>query len=241
MSDALLPSYNLIRWLRSGAAELRYVAVLEIVADSPHRFRARAKPDAGARWRSHDCDLRSAVRREIAECLAPPGIAMEEFWVPGGGDNRADLAVVDTKVRGFELKSASDSLARLPSQVIAFGRVFDFMTLVADSSHLHAAETLVPGWWGITEACAGQNAVTLRQFREPKRNPKVDRIARLMLLWHCDLVAVASQLGLTRVERMPKARLRALLSNAVADAGALDDMVAAALRSRPRAKASLAI
>jgi len=165
---------------------------------------------------------------------------MEEFWVPGGGDNRADLAVVDTKVRGFELKSASDSLARLPCQVTAFGRVFDFMTLVADSSHLQAAEILVPGWWGITEACSGQNGVTVRQRREPRENPGVDRIARLMLLWHCDLVDVASQFGLTRVERMPKARLRELLSNAAADTGTLDDIVATALRSRPRAKAALA-
>ncbi len=214
--------------------------MVEIPANEGDHFRPDAKPDLGAGWRSHDCDLRRAMRRQIAESLVPPGIAIEEFWVPGGGDNRADLAVVDSKVRGFELKSASDNLARLPSQVTAFSRIFDFMTLVADSDHLLQAQGLVPDWWGITEAYAGRWGVSLLQLREPKQNPDVDRIARLMLLWHCDLVVVASHLGFTGVERMAKAPLRELLSNAVEDIGALDEIVAVTLRSRPRAKAAVA-
>jgi hypothetical protein len=115
------------------------------------------------------------------------------------------------------------------------------MTLVVDCSHLVAAEILVPAWWGITEAHAGQGGVTLRQLREPTENPEVDRIARLMLLWHCDLVEAASQLGLTRVGKMPKAPLRDLLSDAIDDRRALDDIVVTALRCRPRAKAGVGV
>jgi hypothetical protein len=34
------------------------------------------------------------------------------------------------------------------SVAYAFSRVFDFMTLVADSHHLLVAERIVPEWWG---------------------------------------------------------------------------------------------
>lgn len=113
---------------------------------------------------------------------------VEELSLPPGGA-RADIAVVGAELIGYEIKSAADSLRRLPGQIAAFDRVFDVCWLVAASRHLDRALTLLPDWWGIVEAedCTAAPHLVVR--RDPGPSPAVDVDALVRLLWREEVAA----------------------------------------------------
>jgi hypothetical protein len=51
------------------------------------------------------------------------------------GEARVDLAAVNGQLVGFEIKSSSDTLVRLPKRVALYSRVMDEMTLFCDRRH----------------------------------------------------------------------------------------------------------
>ena len=62
---------------------------------------------------------------------------------------RVDLAVINRHVHGFEIKSAADSLRRLPDQLEVYRQALQTLTLVVDMRHLRAVVDAVPDWCGI--------------------------------------------------------------------------------------------
>ena len=73
---------------------------------------------------------------------------MDEFAILEGS-GRIDVAVVNSKLHGYEIKSAVDTLERLPSQQESYSKVFDRITLVADERHIPEAVKILPPWWGL--------------------------------------------------------------------------------------------
>src|ERR1700733_1041930 len=59
---------------------------------------------------------------------------------------RVDIAVVNGRLAGFEIKSDFDSLSRLPRQVRAFSAVFDEMCVVTTPRHSADAKKIIPSW-----------------------------------------------------------------------------------------------
>ncbi|WP_197480754.1 sce7726 family protein [Rhodococcus sp. EPR-157] len=72
-----------------------------------------------------------------------------------------DVAVVNGALSGFELKSARDTLRRLPKQIEIYSRVLDHAVLVVADNHLDSAMSLVPDWWGVVSAQGSAGAVVL--------------------------------------------------------------------------------
>lgn len=68
-------------------------------------------------------------------------IVTSEFSLNGTGI-RADLAVLNRHFIGIEIKSASDNLKRLPSQIEGYARYFDRTELVVACKHVHALESI---------------------------------------------------------------------------------------------------
>ncbi len=114
------------------------------------------------------------------------------------GAARIDIAVVNGSLRGYELKSASDRLGRLPGQVEAFSEVFDYMTIVAAERHLAGSEAIVPAWWGIVEAVAAGDGLVLKERRKAKRNPAPLPTAVASLLWRSELLGLLEGIGADR-------------------------------------------
>jgi hypothetical protein len=75
-------------------------------------------------------------------------IVIDELGLRNGGV-RADIAVVNGKLVGYEIKTEKDTLARLPTQIQAYGEVFDKAFIILSDNHLENALELVPDWWGI--------------------------------------------------------------------------------------------
>jgi hypothetical protein len=79
----------------------------------------------------NDRRVRTAILRRLSARFSkdPNTLILEEFGI-GNGSARVDIAVVNGRIHGFELKSDNDTLDRLPHQVSAFSSVFDRVTLV---------------------------------------------------------------------------------------------------------------
>jgi len=60
------------------------------------------------------------------------------------GDARIDLAVVNGKLHGYEIKSDADTLKRLPAQAEVYSAVFDLVTIVVGEHHLDTVRAIVP-------------------------------------------------------------------------------------------------
>src|SRR5207237_3043084 len=110
--------------------------------------------------------------------------------------SRIDLAVVNGSLNGYEIKSARDTLERLPGQMAVYSRVFDTVTIVTSESHADEVREIVPHWWGITLAGTANDGVELASIREASANPSVDPAALATLLWRDEALAALEARGL---------------------------------------------
>lgn len=180
-----------------------------------------------------DADVRRALHAALLELHRDElssTMFVDEFDLCGRA--RCDVAVFNGAVSGYELKSASDSLRRLPGQVQTYSQVLDFATLVVADSHAEQAAQLVPDWWGYIVAVWEDDGVVLQSRRRAMPNPSPDPGSIALLLWRDEALAELQRRGLDRGRRSwPRARLCAAL------AAELEvDELRAAVRTRLKAR-----
>lgn len=161
-----------------------------------------------------DRDVRSALRRKVlAEHMRDPGtLVIDELGV-AHGSARVDIAVVNGKLHGYEIKSDADTLNRLPAQAVAYNAVFDLVTIVAGTKHLEHLEDSVPAWWGIKAARQGpRGAIHFDVVRPARKNPAIAPVDLAHLLWRDEAVAVLENAGLRGVRSKNRAALYELLA-----------------------------
>lgn len=137
-----------------------------------------------------DADIRLSLKQHLAAKFGkdPSTLIVDEFSLCCGRV-RADIAVINGEMKGFEIKSDSDSLRRLSTQLAFYGKVFDTATLVVGPRHLAKAIELVPPWWGILLASEDPlAAIKLERVRVEGRNPQVDPQALAQLLWRDEVL-----------------------------------------------------
>ncbi|UVN46216.1 sce7726 family protein [Pseudomonas mosselii] len=94
---------------------------------------------------------------------------------------RADIAVANGRLYGFEIKSQFDSLKRLPGQLESFQEHFDKVVVVAAPKFISSIERDYPESIGILEVSLSSGRPRLRQVRAG-RIKEVKDIARLTSL-----------------------------------------------------------
>ena len=124
-------------------------------------------------------------------------VVIPEFSIPNESA-RADVAVVNGIMHGYELKSDLDSLYRLKGQATSYSKVFDKITLVVGKSHVAESLELVPDWWGITVAKipSTKDSPILIEIREAKSNPKKNILTITNLLWKEEWIDILKSIGL---------------------------------------------
>jgi hypothetical protein len=144
-----------------------------------------------------DIDVRRAVRFWLDSLHAGDEDTriVEEMGI-WAGSVRIDVAVINGEFHGFELKSAKDTLERLPSQAALYSEVFDRVTLVVAEKHVAKARRLIPSWWGISTARDMQGEVRLHQSRLAKQNPRPQPIQIARLLWRPEALALLTRRGM---------------------------------------------
>lgn len=131
-----------------------------------------------------DRDVRRALHGQLLEDHATEldtTLFVDELGLCG--EARVDVAVVNAALSGFELKSASDTLRRFPTQVEVYSRVLDYATLVVAENHLDHALPLLPDWWGCSVVRWDGELAHLDELRPATFNPGIDAYAVAQLLW----------------------------------------------------------
>ncbi|TIO75957.1 MAG: sce7726 family protein [Mesorhizobium sp.] len=180
-----------------------------------------------------DKDVRLAVRNRL-EALHKDDEdtrIVEEMGV-WSGSVRVDLAVINGELSGFELKSDSDTLQRLPIQADIYSRVFDQVTLVVGRRHADKASDIIPSWWGVMVAEQTNAGVVLECHKYGSRNPSPDPKLVAGLLWKEEALEVLEVHGLAEGWRSKPAKAihqRLAEELSLSDLG---DKVREALKSR---------
>jgi len=161
--------------------------------------------------KSGDREVRAALLADLKRGSAPRGHRiLQEFWVPLSHE-RADVVDVNGLLCAYEIKSARDDLSRLSRQVAAFNCIFDRVTMVMASCHVHQSEDLIPRWWGMIEVRHRGQTLELRQLRNPRHNPFVDPGMQVRLLWRRELIPVLRELGVLAPDRLGRPHMWAEL------------------------------
>jgi len=111
---------------------------------------------------------------------------VDEFQILRG-QGRIDVALIDDALHGYEIKSASDSLERLPSQQAIYGKVFERITLVADERHVKEAVAMVPKHWGLIVVGMKHGKPYADNLWPAMRNQDLDKLALAQLLWRDEI------------------------------------------------------
>jgi hypothetical protein len=112
---------------------------------------------------------------------------VDEFQILSG-QGRIDVALIDDALHGYEIKSASDSLGRLPSQQAMYGKIFERITLVADERHVKEAVTMVPKHWGLIVVGVKDAKPYAETIWPAMRNQDLDKLALAQLLWRDEVL-----------------------------------------------------
>jgi hypothetical protein len=179
-----------------------------------------------------DADVRAVLRVRLdAQHADDDSLVLEELGLCEG-EARIDLCVVNGALNGYEIKSESDTLLRLPTQQQVYSRVLDYVTIISGSRHLNSIAARVPEWWGLEEACLIDEEVILEELRPALPNPAVDSLAVAQLLWRDEVLAELESRGLDRgVRTKPRKVLWQRLADALLP-GELGDVVRSRLKSR---------
>ncbi len=145
-------------------------------------------------------EIRSSLLSYLAVNVPDSSKIQEEFRIECGR-SRIDVAVIDSNLIGYEIKSEKDSFVRFSNQIHAYNRVFDQINLVCAAPHARLAEEVVPSWWGVIIAEREKNGgVRLVILREAHANPRQESFSLASLLCKDEALAILS----SKTQDIPK-------------------------------------
>jgi hypothetical protein len=164
---------------------------------------------------STDPQIRSALHRQKLKRLhaRPDTLIFDELGL-AHADVIVDVAVINGHVHGFEIKSAADSLSRLPRQIRVYQECLEKLTIVCDKKHLRGVSELAPDWCGVLQVTKGtRGGIAFETIRQPKLNPYVQAERLAHLLWRPEAVELLRKLDVPpKLLRQPRKQLYACLA-----------------------------
>lgn len=122
---------------------------------------------------------------------------------------RADLALANGRLVGFEIKSEKDNLKRWTSQMTAYLNVFDEVWLCVHGKHLESALTITPKNIGIIVIDNFESLALVRMAKNQALNNAYDLSG---LLWRDELDALAKLHKVSIKSRTTKNEAREILA-----------------------------
>jgi hypothetical protein len=119
-------------------------------------------------------------------------------WSIGVGATRVDVAAINGRIIGCEVKSARDNFGRLPSQVELYSAILDTAVLVVEGpAAAERARNLLPSWWGIWLARPTLRGAVLDLVQAPGSNPAPDPLSIAQLIWRDEAYSLLDRRGLS--------------------------------------------
>ena len=149
--------------------------------------------------KKREIDIRNSLNHKVLSLFPREhdAIKINEFGICQG-EARIDLAVINGSIHGFEIKSESDTLDRLPSQQEIYNKVFDTITIVTGDKYINRVPDIIPSWWGIIRAKQKGKNVVLETIRDYKDNPQRDPYSLAQLLWQNEGLTILQQYNLAK-------------------------------------------
>ncbi len=158
----------------------------------------------------NDVDIRQNIHKKILrrQHAQKDTLVIDELGL-NHGRCRADIAVINGHLVGYEIKSNNDSLRRLEGQVKAYNAVFDKVFIVVGDRYSNSIKNYIPEWWGVVASVRGmRDAVNFDIIREARTNEKIDPISIAQLLWRNEAEEILQQKNLPpQILRQPRAVL----------------------------------
>lgn len=169
-----------------------------------------------------DIDIRKQLHKEINYKFRSQRdtIVIDELNLCQG-DARIDIAVINGKIHGYEIKSERDNLSRLSNQIDIYNQVMDTVTIVTGENHLDDIKKIVPTWWGIKTAINEGDKITFHTVKKVKNNPNIDPYSLVQLLWRNETLAILKENGL---ERGYKSKPKYVLWERLAESLSLEEL-----------------
>ena len=164
----------------------------------------------------NDVDIRQNFHKKILrrQHAQKDTLVIDELGL-NHGRCRADIAVINGHLVGYEIKSNNDSLRRLEEQVKSYNAVFDRISIVVGDRYINSIQNYIPEWWGVIVSLRGpRGAVNFDIIREARTNKNIDPISIAQLLWRNEAEEILQQKKLSpRILRQPRAILYEYLVN----------------------------
>ncbi|WP_337102000.1 sce7726 family protein [Paenibacillus sp. YIM B09110] len=150
--------------------------------------------------KTKDIDIRASLHHMLSkEHEHEPDTLIVDELALCQGDARIDVAVVNGAINGYEIKSESDTLVRLPSQCEYYNKIFDSVTILTASKYIDGIIDIIPDWWGITQAeKEADGVVHFFVIREPQQNLSIDALSLAQLLWRDEAIQILKERGLQK-------------------------------------------
>lgn len=139
-----------------------------------------------------DYTIRAAFHQSILKQahLDVDTLVLDELGLKNG-QIRADIAVLNGKLIGYEIKGERDTLLRLSNQINGYNEVFEKAYVVTSEKHIRKVTESIPQWWGIY--CIEKDQVEHIQFncvRQAEKNPERSIYGIAQLLWKVEATEV---------------------------------------------------
>lgn len=122
------------------------------------------------------------------------------------GSSIVDLTVISKFYnQAFEIKSAQDSLTRLPKQLKDYLQVFDYITIISQPSHLDEILGIAPHFVGIILVYDNGD---LEYLRKPTANPFLRKEKLIQLLWRDEVYAFLREKGHKKISHLSNAKVK---------------------------------
>lgn len=146
-----------------------------------------------------DFDIRTGLRKKLLDDHQhEPGTLIVDEFVLQLHYARADIAVINGQLNGYEIKSGRDTLLRLPNQQEIYSQIFDRVTAVVEECHVEDVVDIVPDWWGILVASNVCGEIQFTETRPAKQNSNACALSLAQLLWKNEAITVLRSIGITR-------------------------------------------
>lgn len=132
------------------------------------------------------------------------------------GEARVDIALVNGRLCGYEIKSDMDTLDRLPSQVRAYNKTFDKITIIVGEKFKNRIQKYIPEFWGIEIAYINKfGNISIKRVRAAKVNKNIEAKSVLQLLWKNELKELLLIYGNKGLYNKNKKKLRDMAINTI--------------------------
>lgn len=166
----------------------------------------------------YDTDIRSLLLDsflEVDEYINEEDTVVINELDVCSGISRVDIAVINGKIHGYEIKSMQDNLNRLPYQIESYNQIFDTMTIVAYEDHIKKIKSIVPKWWEIRCVSPKKDRIIIKTVRYGKQNSNISVYNVAMLLWKDEMIDLL--LSRSNITKGFKSKTRSELANIIKD------------------------